>query len=389
MDTMEKDGLFIAHTYGRFRLSAVQGRSAVCADETGKEYVDFSSGIGVNALGFCNGPWLEAVTRQAGTLQHISNLYYTAPMADLAAALCGRTFAEKVFFCNSGAEANEGMIKTARKYSSDRYGPGRHVIVALENSFHGRTIATLSATGQEVFHRHFGPFVEGFRFVKAGDVAALREAVSGNDVCGVMLELIQGEGGVVPLDRDFVEETAALCAAKDILLMVDEVQTGVGRTGGFLCCDNYGLRPDLASLAKGLGGGLPIGAVLMGEKCRDTLGPGDHGTTFGGNPVCCAGALAVLGQIDEALMAGAREKGAYITEKALAMPHVVSVEGMGLMLGLTMDGTDSKEAAAKCLERGLIILTAKAKLRMLPPLTITYPEIDRGLECLREVLAAI
>lgn len=389
MNTMEKDNEYIAHTYGRFELTAVQGKSAVCTDEAGKEYVDFSSGIGVNALGFCNGPWLDAVTRQAGMLQHLSNLYYTAPMTDLAAALCGRTFAEKVFFCNSGAEANEGMIKAARKYSSDKYGPGRHIIVALENSFHGRTLATLSATGQDVFHRHFGPFVEGFRFVKAGDVAGLREAVAPGDVCGILMELIQGEGGVVPLDKEFAQEAAAICAGKDILLMIDEVQTGVGRTGDFLCAGNYGLNPDLASLAKGLGGGLPIGAVLLGEKCQNTLGPGDHGTTFGGNPVCCAGALAVLKQIDDDLLAEVRRKGAYITERVLAMPHVVSVEGMGLMLGITLDGVDSKAAAAKCLEQGLMILTAKAKLRMLPPLTISYPEIDKGLESLNEVLGTI
>lgn len=389
MDTMEKDREYIAHTYGRFGLTAVQGKSAVCTDEAGKEYVDFSSGIGVNALGFCNGPWLEAVTRQAGMLQHLSNLYYTAPMTDLAAALCGRTFAKKVFFCNSGAEANEGIIKAARKYSSDKYGPGRHVIVALENSFHGRTLATLSATGQDVFHQHFGPFVEGFRFVKAGDVAGLREAVAPGDVCGILMELIQGEGGVVPLDKEFAQEAAAICAGKDILLMIDEVQTGVGRTGAFLCAGNYGLTPDLASLAKGLGGGLPIGAVLLGEKCQLTLGPGDHGTTFGGNPVCCAGALAVLRQIDDDLLAEVRRKGAYITERVLAMPHVVSVEGMGLMLGITLDGVDGKAAAAKCLEHGLMILTAKAKLRMLPPLTISYPEIDKGLESLNEVLGTI
>lgn len=389
MNTMEKDSRYIAHTYGRFQMSAVQGQCAVCRDEAGKEYVDFSSGIGVNSLGFCNEPWIEAVTRQAGSLQHISNLYYTQPMTDLAEELCERTFAEKVFFCNSGAEANEGIIKAARKYSSDKYGEGRHVIVALENSFHGRTIATLSATGQGVFHKHFGPFVEGFRFVRAGDIAALREAVSGGDVCGIMMELIQGEGGVVPQDRAFVEEAAAICSQEDILMMVDEVQTGVGRTGAFLCAENYGLRPDLASLAKGLGGGLPIGAVLLGEKCRETLGPGDHGTTFGGNPVCCSGALAVLRQLDGELMASVRQKGSYITKRVLAMPHVVSVEGMGLMLGITLDGVDSRRAAEACLEHGLIILTAKAKLRMLPPLTITYPEIDQGLNSLSEVLTTI
>lgn len=389
MNTMERDSQYIAHTYGRFKLSAVKGKSATCIGEDGKEYVDFSSGIGVNALGFCDAGWIDAVTKQAASLQHISNLYYTQPMTALAETLCKRTFAKKVFFCNSGAEANEGIIKAARKYSSDKYGPGRHTIIALENSFHGRTIATLSATGQDVFHHHFGPFVDGFRFVKAGDVAALREAVSGGDVCGILMELIQGEGGVVPLDEAFVEEAAANCAAKDILLMIDEVQTGAGRTGAFLCADNYGLTPDLCSMAKGLGGGLPIGAVLLGEKCENTLGPGDHGTTFGGNPVCCAGAMAVMDRLTDELMASAAQKGAYITEKVLAMPHVVSVEGMGLMLGITLEGVDSKAAAAACLEHGLIILTAKAKLRMLPPLTISDPEIDQGLNSLNEVLSTI
>lgn len=386
---MERDSQFIAHTYGRFKLAAVEGKCAACVGEDGREYVDFSSGIGVNALGFCDAGWIGAVTRQAASLQHISNLYYTQPMTTLAKALCERTFAKKVFFCNSGAEANEGILKAARKYSSDKYGPGRHTIIALENSFHGRTIATLSATGQEAFHRHFGPFVDGFRFVKAGDLAALREAAAGGDVCGILLELIQGEGGVVPLDQEFVQEAASICAARDILLMTDEVQTGVGRTGAFLCAENYGLTPDLCSLAKGLGGGLPIGAVLLGEKCEATFGPGDHGTTFGGNPVCCAGAVAVMDRMTDALMAEVRQKGAYITEKVLAMPHVASVEGMGLMLGITLDGVDSREAAAACLEHGLIILTAKAKLRMLPPLTVSYPEIDRGLNSLNEVLTAI
>lgn len=389
MNIKEKDSQFIAHTYGRFALAATKGKHASCTDENGKCYIDFSSGIGVNSLGFCNDQWSEAISAQAGILQHISNLYYTRPMADLAQALCGRTFAERVFFCNSGAEANEGMIKTARKYSSDHYGPGRHVIIALENSFHGRTIATLSATGQDVFHQHFGPFVEGFRFVRAGDLAGLQKAVAPGDVCGIMMELIQGEGGVVPLEKSFVQEAAALCAQKDILLMVDEVQTGIGRTGTFLCAEQFDITPDLTSLAKGLGGGLPIGAVLFGKKCQDTLGPGDHATTFGGNPVCCAGGLAVLSQINDSLLAGVKEKGDYITKKVLSMPHVKSIEGLGLMLGITLDGLDSKQIASACLEQGLIILTAKAKLRMLPPLTITYEEIDEGLNHLNEVLQSI
>lgn len=388
MKVQDRDSTYIAHTYGRFNLVAVKGKNAACTSEDGRELIDFSSGIGVNALGFCNEAWQKAVSGQAAALQHISNLYYTAPMTELAQELCGRTFAKRVFFGNSGAEANEGMIKAARKYSSDKYGAGRHVILSLQNSFHGRTVTTLSATGQDVFHQHFGPFTGGFRFVPANDIEALKRAAD-KTVCGIMMEMIQGEGGVVPLDQAFVQAAAELCREKDILLMVDEVQTGVGRTGSFLCCEQFGVTPDLASLAKGLGGGLPIGAVLLGEKCEDVFAPGDHGTTFGGNPVCCAGGMAVLEQIDQALLDSVKEKGAYIREKVLQMPHIVSVEGMGMMLGLTMDGVNSREAAAKCLEHGLIILTAKAKLRMLPPLTISYEEIDAGLNRLKEVLSEI
>ena len=385
MSLMEEDRQYIANTYGRFPLAAVSGKNATCLDENGKTYIDFSSGIGVNSLGFCDEGWAAAVAKQAAALQHISNLYYTAPMVKVAKALCERTFADNVFFCNSGAEANEGMIKTARKYSFDKYGRGRHKIVALENSFHGRTVTTLAATGQEVFHRYFDPFTGGFSFVKAGDIAALEHAADG-ETCGILLELIQGEGGVVPLDREFVDAAARICKERDILLMVDEVQTGIGRTGKLLCCEHCGITPDLVSLAKGLGGGLPLGAVLFGEKCAHTLGPGDHATTFGGNPVACAGALEVLGRIDEGLLQEVAEKGAYITRAVEGMPHVVSVEGKGLMLGVTLEGVNSREAAAACLEKGLIILTAKAKLRMLPPLTITYPEIDEGLKRLKEVL---
>lgn len=385
MTLMEEDKQYIANTYGRFPFEAASGKNATCTGGDGKTYIDFSSGIGVNSLGFCDEGWAAAVAKQAATLQHISNLYYTAPMVKVAKTLCERTFADKVFFCNSGAEANEGMIKTARKYSFDKYGRGRHKIVALENSFHGRTVTTLSATGQEVFHRYFDPFTDGFSFVRAGDPAALERAADG-ETCGILLELIQGEGGVVPLDREFVDAAARICKERDILLMVDEVQTGIGRTGRLLCCEHYGITPDLVSLAKGLGGGLPLGAVLFGEKCARTLGPGDHATTFGGNPVACAGALEVLGRIGKGLLQEVAEKGAYITRAVERMPHVVSVEGKGLMLGVTLEGVNSREAAAACLENGLIILTAKAKLRMLPPLTITYPEIDEGLKRLKEVL---
>ncbi len=383
-DLKALDNRYLVGTYGRFDLEAASGQGAVCTGQDGKTYIDFTSGIGVNSLGWCDPDWVKAVQKQASTLQHVSNLYYTAPMIQLAQTLCTRTGMDKVFFCNSGAEANECMIKTARKYSSDYYGRGRHTILSLENSFHGRTITTLSATGQDVFHRYFDPFTDGFSFFRANDLSSL-EALLDDTVCGILIELIQGEGGVVPLEKDFVQAIAQLCREKDILLLVDEVQTGVGRTGKFLCCEHCGISPDLVSLAKGLGGGLPIGAVLFGEKCADVLGPGDHGTTYGGNPVACAGAQVVLSKLTDSFLQDVEQKGQYITQKVLSMPKVKSVEGKGLMLGVTVDG-DSKALAAACLQKGLMLLTAKEKLRMLPPLTISYPEIDQALTILNEVL---
>lgn len=382
----DNDQSYIAGTYARFPLEAASGKGAICTDTQGRQYIDFSTGIGVNALGFCDQVWVEAVCKQAATLQHISNLYYTQPMVTLAETLCKRTGMKKVFFCNSGAEANEGVIKTARKYSADKYGTGRHTILTLKNSFHGRTITTLAATGQDVFHKNFDPFTEGFDWIEPNNLDDFHAHLT-DGVCAVMIELVQGEGGVVPLDADYVTTLAQICHERDILLIVDEVQTGMGRTGKLLCCEHYGITPDLVSLAKGLGGGLPIGAVLFGEKCANTLGAGDHGTTYGGNPVACAGANAVLARLDAALLAQVAEKGAYIIERVLKMNHVCSVEGKGLMLGITLDGADSKTLATQCLAHGLIILTAKAKLRMLPPLTITYEEIDAGLKILNEVLS--
>lgn len=385
MNFAQADRKHIAHTYTRFDLQAVSGKGAVCTDVNGREYIDFSSGIGVNTLGFCDAGWVEAVCTQAQKLQHISNLYYTEPMVQLAQTLCTRTFAQKVFFANSGAEANEGMIKLARKYSTDRYGKGRHTIVALQNSFHGRTITTLSATGQEVFHRHFGPFTDGFAFAAADEIDDLRSKLD-SSVCAVLIEPIQGEGGVLPLTQAFASELVRLCAERDILLLVDEVQTGIGRTGKLLCCEHYGIQPDAASVAKGLGGGLPIGAVLIGERCESTLGTGDHGTTYGGNPVACAGASEVLRRLDEALLTEVAEKGEYITRRLLKMPGIAAVTGRGLMLGILLTQGNARKTAEACLEEGLIILTAKEKLRMLPPLTISYAEIDEGLKKLNGVL---
>ena len=386
-DIFEYDKNYIAGTYLRSKLFAKSGKGALCRDEEGKEYVDFSSGIGVNSLGFCDSRWVEAVCTQASKLQHISNLYYTEPQAKLAKELCHKTFAEKVFFSNSGAEANEAMIKAARKYSFDKYGTGRNKIIALINSFHGRTVTTLSATGQEVFHKFFDPFTPGFEFVEAGDIEGLKEAVKSGDVCGIMLEFIQGEGGVVELSEDFIAAVSELCDKNDILLLDDEVQTGVGRTGRFLCCEHYGIEPDLASLAKGLGGGLPIGALLLGKKCRDTFTLGSHGSTFGGNPVSCAGALEVINRTDDSFMAEVEKKGDYIRTELMKLPKVKKVTGKGLMIGISLIDLSSKEAAEKCLEKGVIVHTAKEKQRLLPPLNISFEEINKGLSGLKEVLS--
>ena len=379
-------GQYIAGTYARTDLGVASGQNAALRDVQEQELVDFSSGIGVNSLGFCSPQWVSAVTEQVQTLAHISNLYYTEPQARLAKALCERTGMQKVFFANSGAEANEGAIKTARKYGSDHYSHSRCEIITLRNSFHGRTIATLAATGQDVFHKNFGPFPAGFLYAEPNDIADLKAKVSAN-TCAIMLECIQGEGGVLPLDESYVKAIQALCKEQDILLIADEVQTGVGRTGKFLCGEYFGLTPDIVTLAKGLGGGLPIGAVLFGEKTKNTLAAGDHGSTFGGNPVVCAGALAVLEAMDGRFLDAVAEKGAYITEKVKTMSGVLGVTGRGMMLGIALEeGLVSAELAKECVANGLVILTAKQKLRMLPPLTITYGELDKGLAILEKVL---
>ncbi|MCI8525981.1 MAG: aspartate aminotransferase family protein [Oscillospiraceae bacterium] len=384
-ELQQLDQAYIAHTYARFSLCVDRGQGATCWSPEGKRYIDFSSGIGVNSLGFCDADWVRAVSEQAGKLQHISNLYYTEPCARLAEMLCARTGMKKVFFCNSGAEANEGAIKTARKYSFDKYGAGRSEIIALHNSFHGRTMATLSATGQAVYHNFFFPFVEDYRFVASGDLEELKGAVSGR-TCAVMMELIQGEGGVIAQDAAYVQAVAALCAERDLLLIVDEVQTGIGRTGRLLACEHYGIQPDVVTIAKGIGGGLPLGAVLFGEKAQDVLGCGHHGTTFGGNPVACAGGQVVLRKLDEAMLSQVREKAAYLWEKAAALPRVAAVTGLGLMVGIEAAGKSAKDVAADAIEHGLIVLTAKDKVRLLPPLTISYEELDQGLAALEKAL---
>ncbi len=376
---INRDGEYVAHSYGRFPVAIVEGKNATCYDADGKKYIDFTSGIGVNSLGFCDDGWIKAVTEQLSKLQHISNLYYTEPCGKLAEILCNRTGMKRVFFANGGAEANEGAIKAARKYSFQKYGPGRSTIVTLKNSFHGRTVTTLSATGQDVFHNYFFPFTEGFEFCEAGDFTALSRMCE-NGVCAVMIELIQGEGGVLPLEQDFVKKVAALCRERDILLIVDEVQTGIGRTGSLFCFEQYGILPDLVTAAKGIGGGLPLAAVLFGAKTAEVFNPGDHATTFGGNPVACAGAVEVLRRLDDGFLNEVKKKGEYIADRLKKLPHVAGISGMGMMIGVTLDGPKPQDVVRAGIEEGVLTLTAKSKLRLLPPLTATYGEIDEGIE---------
>lgn len=377
---------YMMHTYGRFQTALISGKGATAWDVSGKEYIDFTSGIGVNSLGYCDDGWVKAVTSQAATLQHISNLYYSPLQTEVSKKLCELSGMDKVFLCNSGAEANECAIKIARKYSFDKYGKGRQKILTLVNSFHGRTVTTLAATGQEVFHNYFFPFTEGFDYVIANDVSDLQSKLT-DDVCAVFMELIQGEGGVMPLDQEFVDAAAKICAEKDILLMIDEVQTGISRTGSFYCYQQYGISPDVVTSAKGLGGGLPIGACLCTEKLSDVLGAGSHGTTFGGNPIACAAAKEVLSRVaTDEFLSQVREKGDYIREKLSAMPNVERITGKGMMIGIVTKKDNAKAVAAKCVENGLLILTAKNLLRLLPPLTITYEEIDKGLLILKQIM---
>ena len=330
---------------------------------------------------------MSAVTKQLTTLQHISNLYYTEPCVNTAKLLCEKTGMKKVFFSNSGAESNEGAIKCARKYSFMKYGEGRSKVITLVNSFHGRTVTTLAATGQDVFHKYFFPFTEGFEYVEANNIEALESALDGS-VCAVMMELIQGEGGVMPLDKEYVKQVRALCDEKDIVMIVDEVQTGVGRTGKLFCFQNYDIMPDVVSVAKGIGGGLPLGCVMFSEKTENVLVAGDHATTFGGNPVATAGAEYILKTMDDDFLCEVAKKGEYMREKILAMPHVVGIDGLGLMMGIRLDESIiSSDVVKKGIVNGVLLLTAKAKVRLLPPLNITYDEIDRGLEALRKALS--
>ncbi len=382
------DSKYTVQSYGRCDVVIDHGEGSRLWTPEGKEYIDFTSGIGVNSLGYGNEKWINAITEQAKKLGHISNLFYSEPYAKLSQTLCQRSGMKRVFFANGGGEANEGMIKCARKYSFDKYGEGRSTIVTLYQSFHGRTVTTLSATGQDVFHNYFFPFTEGFRYAKANDIASLKNQL-GDDVCAVMIELIQGEGGVLPLDKGYVLELAAVCKDNDILLLVDEVQTGVGRTGSLFCFQQYGISPDAVSFAKGIAGGLPMGGVMFGAKTADVFTPGTHATTFGGNPVAAAAANCVLEVMDDGFLSEVNEKGEYIREtvKSWNIPCVTKVKGMGLMVGIAVEGVTPKEVLAKCVEGGLLVLTAgKDTVRLLPPLTITKDEIDAGLEILKNAL---
>lgn len=386
MDTIKKFDSNIMGTYGRYPLVMEKGSRETATDENGRQYIDFGSGIGTNSLGYCNEKWVEAVCDQVKTLQHTSNYYYTKVQADFAERLNQITGYSTVFFGNSGAEANECAIKLARKYSFDKYGKGRHNIITLKNSFHGRTLCTLSATGQDVFHNYFFPFVEGFINVEANNTEDLKARLD-DTVCAVMIEYIQGEGGVVPLNKDFVDSVFELCGKKDILVIADEVQTGVGRTGKFLAGDHFGHKANVTTLAKGIAGGLPMGACLADEKCHEVLGKGTHGSTFGGNPVSCAGGLAVLDFIQSGdHLRQVTEKGDYLRNKLLDIDEIQKADGMGLMLGASLKTKNALEVVAEALEKGLLMLTAKDKLRFLPPLTITYEEIDKGIAILEGIL---
>ena len=388
MTTKELDSKYIANTYARFPIVLDHGKGSLVWDTEGKEYIDMGSGIAVNAFGLADEPWIAAVTAQLGKLQHSSNLYYTEPDALLAEQLCERTGMKKVFFANSGAEANECAIKCARKYAADKYGADkRYKIVTLVNSFHGRTITTLAATGQDELHQDFQPLTDGFLYTPANDCAALKALVEGDDsIAAIMFELVQGEGGVTPLTQEFVDCIAEICAESDILMVCDEVQTGNGRTGSLYAWMQYGIVPDIMSTAKGLGGGLPIGACLFGEKTEHTLTAGTHGSTFGGNPAVCAGALNILSRIDDALLAEVKAKSEYIKRALDGAPGVESVAGLGLMLGIKTV-KPLNDVVAACRENGVLVLTAHGKMRLLPALNIPMELVENAIGVIKSCCA--
>ncbi len=383
---MERDGKYVANTYKRFPVEIASGKGAIFTDTNGKEYIDMGSGIGVNCFGAADDIWAEAVAKQAATLQHTSNLYYTSPCAELAELLCEKTGMKKVFFCNSGAEANECAIKTARKYAQDKKGEEYYTVITLVNSFHGRTVTTLAATGQEHFHTLFNPLTPGFVYVPANDLDAVKKAIDENKTAAVMFECVQGEGGVMPLERVYLQALAAYAADKDVLLIADEVQTGNGRTGELYGYMNFGIVPYIVSTAKGLGGGLPIGAVMFNEKTENVLTYGQHGSTFGGNPVCCAGALSVIKRMDKKFLDEVKAKGKYVFDALEGSKGIEAVSGMGLMIGITTT-RPAADIVAECIENGVLCLTAKTKVRLLPPLNIPMEQLEKAIEIIKSACA--
>jgi acetylornithine/N-succinyldiaminopimelate aminotransferase len=382
MSITSLDKEYVAGTYGRFPVELLCGKGSILTGTDGKRYIDMGSGIGVTCFGTADDAWLSAVTEQLNKLQHTSNLYYTEPCALLAKALCEKTGLKKVFFSNSGAEANECAIKVARKYSAEKKGDDCFTIITLVNSFHGRTLTTLSATGQDHFHKLFNPLTPGFVHVPANDVSALEQAVAACNPAGIMLEVVQGEGGVLPLTAEFVRAAENLAKSNGIPLIIDEVQTGNGRTGQLYGYMHFGITPDIVSTAKGLGGGLPIGATLLGEMVQNVLGPGDHGSTYGGNPVCCAGALSVINRLDETLLSQVRAKSDYVFSALTGAPGIKSVSGMGLMIGIETE-RPAKDVVSACMEKGVLCLTAKTKVRLLPALNIPMDVLQEAIEILK------
>lgn len=386
MDIKAIDNQFVANTYARFDLHLVGGKGSVVWDETGKKYIDLATGIAVNSFGIADDGWMNAVIAQLGEIQHTSNLYYNSPSAMLAKTLCERTGMQKVFFSNSGAEANETAIKAGRKYGELKKGKEYYTVITLKNSFHGRTITTLSATGQDVFHQHFTPMTDGFVYAVAGDIEDVKRLVKEHKCCAVMLELVQGEGGVTALDKAYVQAVEKLVREEDMLLIVDEVQTGNGRTGSLYAFMQYGIEPDVVTTAKGLGGGLPIGATMLGKRAEDLFAPGLNGSTFGGNPVCTAGALNIINRIDDALLKEVREKSAYIFESLQGAKGVKSVSGLGLMIGIESE-KDASGIIASCMKRGVLAIKAKNKIRLLPALNIPWEQLKTAIDILKEELA--
>ncbi len=383
MNVIELDKKYVAPTYSRFPVNIVSGKGSVVYDCDGKKYIDLGSGIAVNSFGVCDEQWIAAVTEQLHKFQHTSNLYYSEPCAKLAKMLCDRTGMCNVFFSNSGAEANECAIKAARKYGSDKKGSDCSTVVTLKNSFHGRTLTTLAATGQDAFHQYFQPLTPGFVHCDATP-QDLKKAVSENNVAAIMFEIVRGEGGVLPLDEEFVDAMAALAQSNDILLIADEVQIGNGRSGMLYGYMNYGIKPDIVTTAKGIGGGLPIGITMLGEKVKDVFTPGLNGSTFGGNPVCCAGALNILERIDDKLLNEVKEKSKYIFSELSGAEGIESVTGMGLMIGVKTK-KPAKEVAAECINNGVLVLTAKDKVRLLPALNIPFDLLESGIQTLKRV----